>query len=141
MPYASAIRPISTWEMFITVVIYKCIIYFIIRLANNKVLVYCGPGNNGGDGLVCARHLALFGYEPTVVYVKQTNKELFKNLLHQCERMGVSVVKDTPTLDQVDQDFGVVVDALFGFSFKPPVREEFTGIMNVLRNTKVPIAR
>jgi len=35
-------------------------------------------GNNGGDGLVCARHLHHFGYQPSVFYPKQPNKPLYQ---------------------------------------------------------------
>ena len=34
--------------------------------AHKRVLVLAGPGNNGGDGLVAARHLHHFGYEVEV---------------------------------------------------------------------------
>ena len=32
----------------------------------------------GGDGLVAARHLWHYGYQPTIYYPKQTNNELYK---------------------------------------------------------------
>ncbi|XP_049532336.1 NAD(P)H-hydrate epimerase [Anopheles darlingi] len=108
-------------------------------LKSNKILICCGPGNNGGDGLVAARHLALMNYNPYVYYPKRTEKELFRNLQHQAESMGITVTTDCPDGASVEQEFGLIVDALFGFSFKPPVRDSFLPIMNVLQRSKLPI--
>jgi NAD(P)H-hydrate epimerase len=36
----------------------------------SRVLVCCGPGNQGGDGLVAASHLGMFGYKPTIYMPK-----------------------------------------------------------------------
>lgn len=112
---------------------------------DGSILICCGPGNNGGDGLVCARHLALLGFRCTVYYPKQTDKELYRNLVWQCKAFvdSIQFVDECPTVEQVDDGvmYSLIVDALFGFSFKPPVRREFLPIMEVLTKTRVPIAR
>ncbi|XP_025417137.1 NAD(P)H-hydrate epimerase [Sipha flava] len=101
-----------------------------------KVLVICGPGNNGGDGLVCARHMQLFGYSSEVYYPVQTNKPLYCNLVHQCINSNVTVFNSLP---ESIIGYDILVDALFGFSFKPPVRPTFLNIMDILKTTNKPI--
>ncbi|EMP31323.1 Apolipoprotein A-I-binding protein [Chelonia mydas] len=105
------------------------------------VLIVCGPGNNGGDGLVCARHLKMFGYEPTVYYPKRPGKALFEGLTTQCQKMDIPLLSEFPSEAMlIDELYGLVVDAIFGFSFKGAVREPFGSILRTLEQVTVPIA-
>lgn len=94
--------------------------------------IVCGPGNNGGDGLVAARHLVHFGYPVTLVYPKQRDCAPFKNLVAQLSALGV-----TPK-DQVPEDVELIVDAIFGFSFngEKGVREPFGTIIQAMNSHK-----
>lgn len=115
--------------------------YFSGSLKSNKVLIFCGPGNNGGDGLVCGRHLSLMGYAPSIVYPKRTDKELYKNLTHQCTAMDIHIYDTSADAETANGQFALIVDALFGFSFRPPVRPEFADIMATMRQTSLPLVR
>ena len=101
-----------------------------------NVLVACGPGNNGGDGLVAARHLYHFGYKPTMYYPKQGKNELYQRLRQQLEQLKVPFTEDFQSaLRKSDW----VIDAIFGFSFSGEVREPFPGVIKALAESKVPV--
>lgn len=91
-------------------------------------------GNQGGDGLVAARHLALFGYKPTLFYPKvgnhvevsmtsfdklsQPSKNEFNQQLEtQLRHFNVSSIAPEE-FDKGVASNDVILDAIFGFSFK-----------------------
>ncbi|KAJ8921835.1 hypothetical protein NQ315_008467 [Exocentrus adspersus] len=110
------------------------------QLEGKSVLVCCGPGNNGGDGLVCARHLKLFEYKPVVYYPKRTDKQLYNDLTHQVISMNIPLTECLPEKASFEKEFGLIVDALFGFSFRPPVRDTFVPVISLMKTTSVPTA-
>ncbi|KAI4235723.1 MAG: hypothetical protein L6R40_006412 [Gallowayella cf. fulva] len=101
-----------------------------------RVLIAVGPGNNGGDGLVAARHLWHYGYQPTIFYPKQSKNELYQRLSEQLNNLGVPFTDD---FEEALKNTDHVVDAIFGFSFSGEVREPFAAVITALENTQVPV--
>lgn len=87
------------------------------------VTVVCGTGNNGGDGLACARLLLGRGIPVTVYLVGNPAKltpDAAENL-HRLEALGVTV---QPYTGQALAECSCIVDAMFGFG----LNREVTGL-------------
>ncbi|WP_411768435.1 NAD(P)H-hydrate dehydratase [Winogradskyella sp. A3E31] len=93
--------------------------------AQVPVHVFCGIGNNGGDGLVLARHLVTHGYN-VITYVVNCGDNRSKDFLVNYDRIK-NVTKDWPALLKCKEDFpeihkdDIIVDAVFGIGLNRPV--------------------
>ena len=87
------------------------------RWAVCPITVLCGPGNNGGDGFVAARHLADSGW-PVRLALLGPRAHLRGEALHNAGRWGGAIEALTPSaLDGA----ALVVDALFGAGLSRPL--------------------
>ncbi|TVS20421.1 MAG: NAD(P)H-hydrate epimerase [Planctomycetaceae bacterium] len=84
------------------------------------VAICCGPGNNGGDGFVIARHLQLRGFESRILLVGIPDRlrgdaEANFRIVQHCD-IPVTLLSswDRPTVDGILQDADWIVDALLG---------------------------
>ncbi len=108
-----------------------------------RVLVLCGPGNNGGDGGVVARRLDALGWDVTVVWIADPDK-LRGDARAQWEiltRSGVPQRAD-PSADGLDARIAAadwLVDALLGTGLTRPVEGPLKAAIETMNRSGKPI--
>ncbi|KAH6822156.1 hypothetical protein C2S53_016761 [Perilla frutescens var. hirtella] len=73
-----------------------------------KVIAEVEAGNNGGDGLVAARHLHHFGYKPYICYPKHTDKALYNGLVTQLDSLSIPFLSVEDLLVDFSTTFDIV---------------------------------
>jgi len=100
------------------------------------VRVVCGKGNNGGDGLVAARHLAETGYE-VEAFLLWPAGELSADTAANLQRFGAEQAGDDLAARLADS--GVVVDAIFGTGFSGAPREPAAKAIDAINRCGAPV--
>ncbi|HSQ56219.1 MAG TPA: NAD(P)H-hydrate epimerase, partial [Gemmata sp.] len=115
-----------------------------------RTVILCGPGNNGGDGFVIARHLDNHGWPVNVHVVANHNRgepgdaDINFDILFTA---GIQFTQYRPDLfQQQHRDFfqrdyqnaAWVIDALFGTGLDRPLTEPFDWIVGVVNEPGKP---
>jgi len=117
-------------------------------VAQPKVCIFCGTGNNGGDGYVIARHLINHGIKIVVVVCGDRNKIKgdAKINLEILERMGWPVELLNPSdediagkIERFSAGAGVIVDSLFGTGLRGQLSDEYMRLIESINACNSPV--
>ncbi len=116
--------------------------------AAERVVMLCGKGNNGGDGLVAARVLAEAGVGVEVLLlghkdeVKGEAAGALARLPAEVDEVRLREVVDEASLDAVREDVEsaeLIVDAVVGTGFKPPLRGLAVALREMVAKLDAPV--
>lgn len=100
-----------------------------------QLIVFCGPGNNGGDGYVMAALAKAAGLAVSVRYVGALDKTPV-GVLQACRAAGVDVQVYDPSVPLVAD---VIIDALLGIGLNAPVKDVYAQAIVSMNTAQIPI--
>ncbi|MBF0538627.1 MAG: NAD(P)H-hydrate dehydratase [Nitrospirae bacterium] len=105
------------------------------RFAPTDVVVLCGGGNNGGDGIVAARELYNDGFSVRV-FLLIDPAAMSSDSRQQYEiarRLGIDIAY-RPVLKESDLNCTLIIDAIMGTGLKSNVKEAITDVISLLNS-------
>ncbi len=107
------------------------------NVESKNILIFVGMGNNGGDGLVMARHLAGYNSNVTVMLLGSPN-----NIKTEESNWNWTILKKMPSvklLSGSNLEFGftpdIIVDGILGTGISGEIREPYASAINYINDT------
>ena len=97
--------------------------------------VYAGKGNNGGDALVAARRLHLWGYEVEVVLAAEELDGIRKEEIKILEKLDVEI-----NLEESDNNYSTALEGLIGYNLKGDPRPPFDSMIEEINSHRSVIS-
>lgn len=113
-----------------------------------KVCIFCGTGNNGGDGYVITRHLLNSGFRVTVVLCgdrekikgdAKINLDILQRLGRPIEQLRMAESDIAAQVEAHTRNADMIVDALFGTGLSGPLRGPYKQVVESINAQKQPI--
>ncbi len=117
---------------------------------SSKVVIFCGTGNNGGDGFVIARHLSSYGVRSIVILIgapdnirtneAQLNWNIIFNSLNYS--IDIEIIRDSKDLSHIkniikkDKEYQIIVDGILGTGIKGKIREPIASTIDLINDLK-----
>lgn len=115
------------------------------RWGTGPVVILCGPGNNGGDGFVAARRLALAGAQVVVAVIapdaRPRNPTSARNWDRIARDEGIAkihapVARDVAVFGQGMEKASVIVDALLGTGVRGSLRDPVRAAVELIERMR-----
>ena len=109
---------------------------------NTQILIACGTGNNGGDGLAIARLLQTHNYDAVTVWVARFGSRESDDFATNLARLHHTPIRVTEffagdAFPAIHQD--VVLDALLGSGLNKPLQDDWLRLVTHLNQANKPI--
>jgi ADP-dependent NAD(P)H-hydrate dehydratase / NAD(P)H-hydrate epimerase len=115
------------------------------RWATGPIVILCGPGNNGGDGLVAARRLAAAGARVVVALVAADARPSTPDAARNWDRIvrderitivHAPVARDIALFGRGIEKAAVIVDALLGTGVRGALREPIRSAVELINRAR-----
>jgi NAD(P)H-hydrate epimerase len=109
------------------------------EIAERRILVLCGPGNNGGDGLVAARHLKEWGADVIAYLLKARDEGDAVFATARAQDVPFMVEGEPDARKRLEDALGgaeMVIDALLGTGQARPIEPPLSEVLDALREAR-----